>query len=113
MSYVQPSIPVLEGFGGGDLIVVGDPTTAWGDQAAKQLGGVYLGGSLQAAHDAAVTSKGTTILIGPGTYTLTAALAITKNNITFKAAIVNPIAPTVTITSSLADTVQVDSNYIT
>lgn len=115
MAHIKLSLPVLEGFGGGDIFIVGDPSTEWGKQTAYQLGGQYLGGSIGAAVNAAVTSKGTLILVGPGTYTLTSTnlLQITKHNIYIKAAYVNPVSPTVVITSSLADTVEVDADNIT
>lgn len=112
MASLKLALPVLDGYGAGDVFVVADPSTKWGLRAAEVLGGVYLGGSLQAAHDACETGKLTTVLIGPGTYTLTSALAITKANIKFKAVVVNETNPTVIITSSLADTVQVDANNI-
>lgn len=112
MAYVQPSANVLSGYPARELLIVADPSTAWGQAAAAKLGGQYLGGSIQAAHDAATTGRGTTVLIGPGTYTLTSALAITKTDIEFVAADINPVKPTVIVTSSLADTVQVDAANI-
>lgn len=52
-------------------------------------------------------AAGDTIIIAPGTYTITAAL-VPKARQTFQAAIICPRSPTVSITGSVADLVQVD-----
>lgn len=113
MAHIKLSLPVLEGFGPGKLFIVADQTTDYGQEAAKQLGGQYLGSDLVAAEAACVDGRGDTILIGPGVYTLTTKLTCTKDDVTFIAAKYNPTAPTVKITSSLADTVEVEADNVT
>lgn len=52
-------------------------------------------------------AAGDTIVIAPGTYTITAAL-VPKARQTFQASVIRPRTPTVSITGSVADLVQVD-----
>lgn len=52
-------------------------------------------------------AAGDNIIIGPGTYTITSAL-VPLARMLFKAAIIDPRAPTVVITGNIADLVQVD-----
>lgn len=63
--------------------------------------------SLASAVAATVSGRGDTIVIAPGTYTLTAALAPKAGNV-FKAAVINHRAPSVIIASAIASTVTVD-----
>ena len=63
--------------------------------------------SIGAAISAAVATRGDTVVIAPGTYTITSALA-PKAFMTFKAAVNNPQAPSVSIRGNIADLVTVD-----
>src|SRR3990167_4300406 len=63
--------------------------------------------SVGAAIDAAVATRGDTVIIAPGTYTITAALA-PKAMMTFRAAVVNPQFPTVSVRGNIANLVTVD-----
>lgn len=65
--------------------------------------------SIGAAITAAVATRGDTVVIAPGTYTITSALA-PKAFMTFMAAVVNPQAPSVSIRGNLATLVNVDVN---
>jgi hypothetical protein len=113
MAYVQPSVSILESYGASELLIVADPSTEWGKKAAEKYGGsVPVLSTLQAAHSAATSGRGTVILVGPGTYTLTSALAITKTDLVFKAAYTSRVNPRVIVTSSLADTVQIDASNV-
>lgn len=55
----------------------------------------------------AVASRGDTVVIRPGTYTITAVLA-PKAMMTFRAAVVNPQFPTVSVRGNLANLMTVD-----
>ena len=63
--------------------------------------------TIGAAISSAVASRGDTVVIYPGTYTITSALA-PKAHMTFRAAIVNPQAPSVSIRGNIANLVTVD-----
>ena len=63
--------------------------------------------TIGAAISAAVATRGDTVVIYPGTYTITTALS-PKAYMTFRAAIVNPQAPSVSIRSNLRNPVTVD-----
>jgi hypothetical protein len=63
--------------------------------------------TIAAAISAAVATRGDTVVIYPGTYTITAAL-VAKANMTFKAAVVVPQFPTVSIAGNIAELVTVD-----
>ena len=65
--------------------------------------------SIGAAISAAVATRGDTVVIAPGTYTITAALA-PKAFMTFRAAVVNPQAPSVSIRGNIANLLTVDVN---
>src|SRR3990167_5310433 len=65
--------------------------------------------SIGAAITAAVATRGDTVVISPGTYTVTSALS-PKAFMTFRAAIVNPQAPSVSIRGNLATLMNVDVN---
>lgn len=65
--------------------------------------------SIGAAISAAVATRGDTVVIAPGTYTITSALA-PKAHMTFRAAIVNPQAPSVSIRGNITNLVTVDVN---
>src|SRR3990167_8102686 len=65
--------------------------------------------SIGAAITAAVATRGDTVVIAPGTYTITSALA-PKAFMTFRAAVVNPQAPSVSIRGNLATLMNVDVN---
>lgn len=65
--------------------------------------------SIGAAITAAVATCGDTVVIAPGTYTITSALA-PKAFMTFRAAVVNPQAPSVSIRGNIASLVDVDVN---
>lgn len=67
--------------------------------------------SIGAAITASVATRGDTIVIYPGTYTITSAL-VPKAYTTFRAAIVNPQAPSVSIRSNLRNPVTVDVNGV-
>ena len=54
---------------------------------------------------------GNTVVIAPGTYTITSALA-PKAYMTFKAAIVNPQAPSVSIRGNITNLATVDVNGV-
>ncbi len=68
-------------------------------------------GSIGMAISAAVATRGDTVVIYPGTYTITSALA-PKAYMTFKAAIVNPQAPSVSIRGNLTNLATVDVNGV-
>jgi hypothetical protein len=59
------------------------------------------------AISSSVSSRGDHIVIAPGTYTVTSAIVPKANNV-FRAAVVNPRFPTVTIVGDIADVVQID-----
>lgn len=63
--------------------------------------------TIGAAITAAVASRGDTVVIYPGTYTITAALA-PKAHMTFRAAVVVPQAPSVSIRGNITSLVTVD-----
>lgn len=65
--------------------------------------------SIGQAITAATATRGDTVVIYPGTYTITTALS-PKAFMTFKAAIVNPQAPSVSIRGNLASLMNVDVN---
>ena len=65
--------------------------------------------SIGAAITAAVATRGDTVVIYPGTYTITSALS-PKAYMTFRAAIVNPQAPSVSVRGNLASLLNVDVN---
>ena len=65
--------------------------------------------SIGAAITAAVATRGDTVVIAPGTYTITSALA-PKAFMTFRAAVVNPQAPSVSIRGNITDLMTVDVN---
>lgn len=67
--------------------------------------------TIGAAITASVATRGDTIIIYPGTYTVTAALA-PKAFTTFRAAIINPYAPSVSIRGNIANLVTVDVNGV-
>ena len=67
--------------------------------------------SVGAAISAAVATRGDTVVIYPGTYTITSAIS-PKAYMTFRAAIVNPQAPSVSIRSNLRNPVTVDVNGV-
>jgi len=56
-------------------------------------------------------AAGDTIVIAPGTYTVTSAI-VPKARMTFKAAVINPRCPSVIITGNIADVVQVDVDNV-
>ena len=64
-------------------------------------------GDIATAILASVATRGDTIVVAPGTYTVTAALVM-KANLTIKAAIVVPQYPTVVIAGNIAELVTVD-----
>lgn len=63
--------------------------------------------TIKGAIDATIATRGDTIVVYPGTYTITAALAPVANT-TIKAAHVVPHYPTVTIAGNIAELVTVD-----
>src|SRR3989338_98064 len=63
--------------------------------------------SIGAAITAAVATRGDTVVIAPGTYTITSAL-VPKAFMTFRAAVVNPFTPSVSIRGNLATLMNVD-----
>lgn len=65
--------------------------------------------SIGAAITASVATRGDTIVIAPGTYTITSALS-PKAFTTFRAAILNPQAPSVSVRGNLATLMNVDVN---
>ena len=65
--------------------------------------------TIGAAISAAVATRGDTVIIYPGTYTITSALA-PKAFMTFRAAVVNPQAPSVSIRGDIANLMTVDVN---
>ena len=65
--------------------------------------------SIGAAITAAVATRGDTVVIAPGTYTITSVLA-PKAFMTFRAAIVNPQAPSVSVRGNIANLLTVDVN---
>jgi len=65
--------------------------------------------SIGAAITAAVATRGDTVVIAPGTYTITAVLA-PKAFMTFRAAVVNPQAPSVSIRGDITNLMTVDVN---
>src|SRR3990167_2164609 len=65
--------------------------------------------SIGAAITAAVATRGDTVVIAPGTYTITSALA-PKAFMTFRAAVVNPQSPSVSIRGNIANLLTVDVN---
>lgn len=67
--------------------------------------------TLGAAVAATTSNRGDTIVIAPGTYTLTTALVPKAGNI-FKAAVINHRAPSVIIAGNIADVVQVDVSHV-
>lgn len=67
--------------------------------------------SIGAAIDAAVASRGDTVIIRPGTYTITSALA-PKATMTFRAAVVDPKFPSVSIRGNIANLVTVDVDNV-
>jgi hypothetical protein len=111
MAHIKLALPVLEGYGPGKLFIVADPSSEFGREAAVKLGGEYLGGDIVAAHAATVDGRGDTILIGPGDYTLTTKLTVSKDDVSFIAAKHNATSPTVTIKSALADTVEIEASH--
>ena len=67
--------------------------------------------TIGAAITAAVATRGDTVVIYPGTYTITAVLA-PKAFMTFRAAIINPQAPAVSIRGNIANLMTVDVNGV-
>src|SRR3990167_456015 len=67
--------------------------------------------SIGAAIDAAVATRGDTVVIAPGTYTITSALS-PKAFMTFRAAVVNPQAPSVSIRGNISNLATVDVNGV-
>src|SRR3990167_8256541 len=67
--------------------------------------------SIGAAITAAVATRGDTVVISPGTYTITTTLA-PKAFMTFRAAIVNPQAPSVSIRGNLTNLATLDVNGV-
>ena len=67
--------------------------------------------SIGAAISAAVATRGDTVVIAPGTYTITAALA-PKAFMTFRAAVVNPFTPSVSVRGNIANLATVDVNGV-
>lgn len=65
--------------------------------------------SIGAAISAAVATRGDSVHIAPGTYTITSALS-PKAFMTFRAAVINPQAPSVSIRGNLATLMNVDVN---
>lgn len=65
--------------------------------------------SIGAAISAAVATRGDSVVIAPGTYTITSALA-PKAFMTFRAAVINPQAPSVSIRGNIANLMTVDVN---
>lgn len=63
--------------------------------------------TIGAAISAAVATRGDTVVIAPGTYTITSALA-PKAYMTFKAAVVNPQTPSVSIRGNLTNLTTID-----
>src|SRR3990167_5265460 len=63
--------------------------------------------SIGAAISAAVATRGDSVVIAPGTYTITSAL-VPKAFMTFRAAVVNPQAPSVSIRGDVANLLTVD-----
>ena len=66
--------------------------------------------TVAAAISAAVATRGDSVVIAPGTYTITSALA-PKAAMTFRAAVVNPRFPSVSIRGNIAQLLGVDVNY--
>lgn len=112
MANIKQSLPVLDGYGSGKLFIVGKFGSDFAAEADRLFPNEFLGEDLIAAVAACVDGRGDTILVGPGTYTLTTVLNIQKDDVTIKAAHVNPVSPTVKITSSLADTVEVEADHV-
>ena len=67
--------------------------------------------SIGAAISAAVATRGDTVVIAPGTYTVTAALS-PKAFMTFRAAVVNPFTPSVSVRGNIANLATVDVNGV-
>ena len=67
--------------------------------------------SIGAAITAAVATRGDTVVIYPGTYTITAVLA-PKAFMTFRAAVINPQTPSVSIRGNIANLMTVDVNGV-
>src|SRR3990167_9746079 len=65
--------------------------------------------SIGAAITASVATRGDTIVVAPGTYTITSALA-PKAFTTIRAAVVNPQAPSVSVRGNIANLLTVDVN---
>lgn len=66
--------------------------------------------TVAAAIASAVGTRGDSVVIYPGTYTITSAL-VPKAGMTFRAAIVNPHYPSVSIRGNIANLVTVDVDY--
>src|SRR3990167_2921742 len=66
--------------------------------------------TIGAAISAAVASRGDTVVIYPGTYTITSAL-VPKAGMTFKAAVVVPQVPSVIVTGNIVNLVTIDVDY--